>query len=236
MGMSWAASGGRRGSAVLLHGMTASAATWWRIGPAVAALGLDTSAPDLPGHGRGPRLTGPVDLDTFVDQVGALLPSDGADLLVGHSLGAMVALSLVARRPGVTRALVLEDPPVYRAETHQQLAGVITRDAALAVRDRASLTRRFRSENPDWADEDVRHAVDGVAIVDAPAVSATLLRQPSWDLAAMLALTDVPVLLFGPAHVPGAVDLGGGHCPHRSRSQAWLQSFAAFTDTVLPRR
>ena len=37
---------------VLLHGVTASAAIWWRVGPALAATGRRVVAPDLPGHGR----------------------------------------------------------------------------------------------------------------------------------------------------------------------------------------
>src|SRR6476659_7981003 len=36
---------------VMLHGVTSSAATWWRIGPALAATGRYVVAVDLPGHG-----------------------------------------------------------------------------------------------------------------------------------------------------------------------------------------
>ena len=37
---------------VLIHGVTASARIWWRVGPALAATGRRVVAPDLPGHGR----------------------------------------------------------------------------------------------------------------------------------------------------------------------------------------
>jgi pimeloyl-ACP methyl ester carboxylesterase len=36
---------------LLIHGVTSSAATWWRIGPALAATGRRIVAVDLPGHG-----------------------------------------------------------------------------------------------------------------------------------------------------------------------------------------
>ncbi len=36
---------------LLVHGLTASAAIWWRVGPALAAAGWRVVAPDLPGHG-----------------------------------------------------------------------------------------------------------------------------------------------------------------------------------------
>src|SRR3954449_1151560 len=36
---------------ILIHGVTASATIWWRIGPALAASGRRVVAVDLPGHG-----------------------------------------------------------------------------------------------------------------------------------------------------------------------------------------
>src|SRR5205823_2386440 len=96
--------GSRMRSAVLLHGVMARAETWWRIGPALAGRGWQVSAVDLPGHGRAPRLAGPADLATFAAATAGRLPND-VDLLVGHSLGAVVALALEDR----ARALVLED-------------------------------------------------------------------------------------------------------------------------------
>ncbi|MBA3290388.1 MAG: alpha/beta fold hydrolase, partial [Actinobacteria bacterium] len=46
---------GRGGRAVLVHGVTAWSATWWRIGPALAERGWDVTAVDLRGHGDSPR-------------------------------------------------------------------------------------------------------------------------------------------------------------------------------------
>ena len=40
--------------AMLLHGLTSAATTWWRVGPALAALGFTVVAPDLRGHGKSP--------------------------------------------------------------------------------------------------------------------------------------------------------------------------------------
>ena len=45
-------------SLLLLHGVTSSARTWWRIGPALAAAGFRVVAPDLPGHGETRRWLG----------------------------------------------------------------------------------------------------------------------------------------------------------------------------------
>ena len=101
MTLIWDAVGAPRGTAVLLHGVTASAQTWWRIGPALAALGWQTSAVDLPGHGEAPRLDGPADLGAVAAAVA--LP-DRVDLLVGHSLGAVTALGRLNNPPRISIA------------------------------------------------------------------------------------------------------------------------------------
>jgi pimeloyl-ACP methyl ester carboxylesterase len=50
---------------VLLHGVMSCAATWWRIGLALAARGWRVDAPDLPGHGDSARLGRPLTLDAL---------------------------------------------------------------------------------------------------------------------------------------------------------------------------
>ncbi len=139
-----------RGRVVLLHGMTSQAATWWRIGPALAARGWQAVALDLPGHGAMPRLARPLDLDTLVEGVAERLPGP-VDLLVGHSLGAIVALALAGRQPATARALVLEDPPGPCGADPAALADTLAADAALVRADRDRLLRRERDANPRWA-------------------------------------------------------------------------------------
>ena len=51
MNLHWDPAGPTRGRVALLHGMMSTAATWWRIGPALAGMGWTVDAPDLPGHG-----------------------------------------------------------------------------------------------------------------------------------------------------------------------------------------
>jgi pimeloyl-ACP methyl ester carboxylesterase len=38
--------------AVLLHGVTSSARSWWRVAPGIASLGYCVTAFDMPGHGE----------------------------------------------------------------------------------------------------------------------------------------------------------------------------------------
>jgi pimeloyl-ACP methyl ester carboxylesterase len=99
---------------LMLHGVTSSAATWWRIAPALAALPRWVVAPDLPGHGRTGHWQGhhrfrdnAADLAAFAREAGLAR----ADLqVVGHSWGAMTAAAFPAA--GLMPAtIVLLDPP-----------------------------------------------------------------------------------------------------------------------------
>jgi pimeloyl-ACP methyl ester carboxylesterase len=96
---------------------------------------------------RDAPLRRPLDLDALVDGVAGRL-TEPVDLLVGHSLGAIVALFLVTRQPDAALALVLEDPPGRHAGSPDALAEGILADAAIVRRDREQLVRREREANP----------------------------------------------------------------------------------------
>jgi pimeloyl-ACP methyl ester carboxylesterase len=259
MPLAWDPDRPARGRVVLLHGMASLAATWWRIGPALAARGWQAVALDLPGHGTMPPLSRPLDLDTLVEGVADRLPGP-VDLLVGHSLGAIAALALAGRRPATARALVLEDPPGPRGADPAALAEGLAADADLVRADRDRLIRRERYANPRWAPQDVQHAIDGIAAADAAAIIAGLHGPLRWNPAALLPRVWVPVLvLAAPDAPPGTfnadggtalrgadraavqalvapdrfVVLNGGHCLHRDQPDRWLDSVSAFADATL---
>lgn len=258
MNQHWEPTGTARGRVVLLHGMMSTAATWWRIGPALAARGWAVDALDLPGHGDQPRSDRPLDLDILVDGVAGRLGGP-VDLLVGHSLGGAVAVALAGRQPGAARALALEDPPSRsREQLTTVLADGIEADARQVRRDRRQLVRREREANPTWADEDVEHSVDGIAAADTAALAAGLRGELAWDLPAMVAAVQVPLLVLAAPPGDGLIEHGGsalqgparaavrallppdrfvvldgGHCLHRDLPDRWLQVVGGFADAVL---
>ncbi len=83
---------------VLLHGLGATGEVWQglleRHWPA------EVLVPDLPGHGRSPGLP-EYTFESMTEAVAALLPAGRRVVVLGHSLGGVLALTLAGRSPGV---------------------------------------------------------------------------------------------------------------------------------------
>lgn len=92
-----------------VHGVTASHRAW----SVLAALlpGVRIIAPDLRGRGRSNHLPGPYGMPVHADDLADVLErcSAGPVLVVGHSMGAFVALVLAHRHPARVSSLVLID-------------------------------------------------------------------------------------------------------------------------------
>jgi pimeloyl-ACP methyl ester carboxylesterase len=244
--------------AVLVHGVTSSSRTWWRVGPALAERGFRVLAVDLRGHGASP---GPVaglaaaDLaadvaETVADAAGASDPRPAApvvDLLVGHSLGALVALELVTARPGFARRLLLEDPPGPSSVDWAVLAAGMEADNRRAIEEPAGLRRALEAENPAWPPGEAERRVADLADCNAAAIAAALRPGVPFDLAGLLAAVHLPVLLLlaeeALGSIIGGVDrkaaiaaagngaarvLPAGHSIHREALDAWLAALDAW--------
>lgn len=98
----------RRPLAVLLHGIGGGREGWTTTGAALRADGFTVLAVDLPGYGHSQALAVP-SVEAFARAVQRLVQwaGQGSALVVGHSLGGMVAQELAASAPGSVAALVL---------------------------------------------------------------------------------------------------------------------------------
>jgi pimeloyl-ACP methyl ester carboxylesterase len=91
-----------------VHGNTGSCRWFERV---MDIPGCRTVALDMPNFGRSGPLAGEPDMDRYADAVAGFIRALGLDrpVLVGHSLGGGVCISLAARFPGLARAMVLVD-------------------------------------------------------------------------------------------------------------------------------
>ena len=100
--------GGSGSPLVLVHGLGGAASNWVELAPELAR-DHRVLVPDLPGHGGSSPLPAVPNLEPFADRLGLLIVREGLApaVLVGHSLGCLVALRLAMRSPELVAGLVL---------------------------------------------------------------------------------------------------------------------------------
>ena len=237
-------------SILLLHGVQSSQLTWWRLKQDLQDLGWQVHAVDLLGHGsRQAAGPGELTIDDLAQDVLAQIPGP-VNVLAGHSLGSIVALTLVGLAPAYCDRLVIEDPP--------GLAGSIDlRDVADNVEETARVTRAdpagtvgaLLDENPMWSRRDAENSVKNRLMLDAVRV-AHLLRTNRWNLQGLVSDCPVPVQLLAatmdsaltnpdrsvlidrlPAEHVAVID--SGHTIHRERPALWLHHVLRFAETTV---
>jgi len=180
-----------RGTVLLIHGMSSSRRTWWRVAPDLSALGWDVVTVDLPGHGGRP-IGSTRRLADLAADVAERHPS-GATLVVGHSLGAIVALSLATRHPSYARGVLLEDPPSGGRSVGEP-ADHLTREVERARTDPDGAIASILSGHPTWRRRDARSILEGRLLTD-PRLAELSPGALSWDLPALVSTCPVPVAL-----------------------------------------
>ena len=166
---------------LLIHGVTSSAAVWWRVGPALAATGRRVVAVDQAGHGRTGHWTGHHRFRDNAADIAAFIGAAGlgrSDLqVIGHSWGAMTAAALPVA--GVRPAtLVLVDPPVLPFERISMEASDPGQQPAATLDD---AIRVLQATEPGWSEGDVLAKAEAVMELDFEAARAVLLDNGDWD-------------------------------------------------------
>lgn len=119
---------------LFLHGSASSGHAWRDVATQLAGLGWSTIAPDLPGHGesRGVPHGGSLGPDALSRALGALLregrlatggvhPADGVlrpDLVVGHSVGAVLAIRAASSGQVVPKGILGVNPALGTRRDH----------------------------------------------------------------------------------------------------------------------
>ena len=145
---------------VLLHGLTSQAHTWDQFARETSD-SLRVIAPDLRGHGESTHAEDGYTLDCFADDVKALVRHLNLSTfdLVGHSLGAFIAIRFTAEHPALVNHLVLVDGgPALNAEVAREgSTDSFVRPLGFDTREEAKAWHRER--DPALSDERLERRV-----------------------------------------------------------------------------
>jgi pimeloyl-ACP methyl ester carboxylesterase len=234
---------------VLLHGVQSSQLTWWRLKMDLQDLGWQVHAVDMLGHGSR-HAAGPdaLTIDDLAQDVLAQIPGP-VNVLAGHSLGSIVALTLVGLAPEYCDRVVVEDPPGLGGSLDpRDVADDVEESVRVARADPAGTVVALLEENPIWSRRDAENSVKNRLALDGVRV-ARLLRTSRWDLQALVQDCPVPVLLLAATEDSALTDpdrsvlrsrlpadhvavLQSGHTIHRERPALWLHHVLRFADST----
>lgn len=229
--------------------MSSSRRTWWRVGPELEARGWVVDTVDLAGHG-GRSVGTAKSLASLSEDVVARRPT-GTTLVVGHSLGAIVALQLVSAIPTYARGVLLEDPPGRGGNrATADLVDGIDREVRQARADPAGAIASLMRGHPTWSRRDARSVLEGRLLTD-PQVLRLPPGDSTWALPALVSACPVPVALVAAASGYSALsdparsavlnllptaritELPGSHHVHLDEPTRWVEAVATFGDSLL---
>ena len=161
------------------------------------------TALDLRGCGESDRPDSGYAIADFADDVAQLCAAVGIrkPVVVGHSLGGMIAVELAARHSSLAAALVLVDPgpidPLPKTvEFFREFA------AQLAGPDGENVRRLYVQDMGARDEELATWIADLMCRVPLPIAAAVIEGVTAWNGVDALALCDVPTLLLRAAVVP----------------------------------
>jgi pimeloyl-ACP methyl ester carboxylesterase len=185
--------GGTGDVLLLVHGLGGSHLNWLSVAPQLAE-GHRVYALDLPGFGRSPLAGRRSSIAANVDVLTRLIAklSDGPIVLIGNSMGGLIAIGVAALHPELVSGLVLVDPAVPATRSSRPRFDRVTRRflaaafipswgarrigravAALGPEQLVYETLRLCSADPSRIEQ---------AVVDAHiALEAERLAQPGWQ-------------------------------------------------------
>ena len=234
-------------SILLLHGVQSSQLTWWRLTQDLRDLGWQVHAVDMLGHGSrqaaGPR---ELTIGDLAQDVLAQLPGP-VNVLAGHSLGSIVALTLAGLAPGYCDRVVIEDPPGLAGSVDlHDFADNVEETVRVTRADPAGTVAALLDENPVWSRRDAENSVKNRLMLDVVRVTG-LLRSDRWNLQGLVNECPVPVQLLAATKDSALTNpdrsalmdrlpadhvtvIESGHTIHRERPALWLHHLLRFAE------
>jgi N-formylmaleamate deformylase len=248
--------GGSKPPLVLLHGITDDGLCWTPVAEALAEK-YDVIMVDARGHGKSDAPENGYDYETMATEVADLIEGLGLEnpVVLGHSMGAMIALVLAALNPDLPRAIILEDPPAFwhagppSQEDLDARTGMRAWFYEVKRKTRDELLETVRSENPGWSEAELGPWADAKhrfslkitrLIDDQDAVPRNLLALLGQITCSVLLITadprrgailsdeDVADLRELVSHLERAHIPGAGHNIRREQFSRYMEVLKAF--------
>ena len=251
---------------MLVHGFTGAKEDFTDFLEPLAERGWHAVAPDLRGHGASDHPGDEESYSLAIMAADLLALADalgwGSFVLLGHSMGGMIAQQLLLAHPERARALVLMDTthgPIdwVEPDTRELAAAVVREQGIPALMEALKLLRdedplmtpaflRLLHDKPGYSE-----SCDAKLLASAPAMwlamSNAMLTQP--DRLDRLEDVDVPTLVIVGeqdipfvAHgermaktIPGArlaIIPDAGHSPQFENTTAWWEALSSFLEDV----
>ncbi|MCW2848366.1 MAG: alpha/beta fold hydrolase [Marmoricola sp.] len=215
----------------------------------LSARGWEVSTVNLAGHGG--RSIGSVrSVAGLASDVVGRRPGSWT-MVVGHSLGAVVALELVALFPSYARGVLLEDPPALGGvRASGDIADDIGREVLRAHVDPHGAMDAMLAGHPTWNRRDARSMLEGRLQTD-PQIATLSPGDISWDLPALVASSPVPVALLAAAGPESALfdpdraallrslpparvtELAATHHVHLDQPERWVEAVDTFGTSLI---
>ena len=200
--LSWGEKRNELPAALLLHGITSSALSWVRVGPALADR-YRVFALDMRGHGDSIKpAKGAYSLRHTADDAAAFITILGLDrpLLMGHSWGGATAMVLASgfesQKPAPPFSKIILEDPAYNFGLPDSEEKAISYAQDIG-RPADELRVEITADNPGWTPIDVEGKIDALHKVTRESVISVFAEAGAeGDLLPLLAHIAAPTLLL----------------------------------------
>jgi len=194
--MHYTRTGGSKPPLILLHGLTANGACWATLAHAMEG-DYDVIMPDARGHGKSSVPDYGYRYEDHANDVVGLIEALRLSLpiLIGHSMGGMIAAVVASRNPELLRCLVLADPTFLSPKVQREI-----RDS-----DVADQHRRYLNMSLDEvvAEARIRHpdrSLDTIELIARARLQTSMgafdvLTPPNPNYMQVVSAIEVPSLL-----------------------------------------
>lgn len=238
---------------VLIHGITSSGADFHD----VATRMTDVATPiaiDLRGHGGSDKPRKGYHYSNYVNDLSAVIDELKLDrpIVLGHSLGGIVAMYWAAENPSTARGIIIEDSPLRSGEGFRDaFEGWLHLNALPEDKLRAW----YSEQHPEMTEDMLDYRTHSMMATRREAITelfAASMANDGLDTSGSLSKIADPVLyLHGdPQHgsmmhpddlaaLPARINNvkvreihGSGHSPHRSHTNEWLHHIRKFISSL----